>query len=883
MREIWVDVPRMVEDRIEFFWRVEPQTALYHRTAFFLRFPPPIEPASFPDRLLWLMALLCLHPHWTLLRPCRVHLPVRLSAGEKELWLRLLDATVITLEGNRRGNNVERTIEILEEGAPLDPVPSLPERGLCAAAFSGGKDSLLQAGLLTELVPELLLVSTRSAMPPLHDHVTERRRQVMREIVARRPKVTLVEVESDFRSGWRNDFPPTVGYQVAVNELTDTFLYLSALLGAGWARGATHLFLASEAEVQENVELEGRVVQHPHAMYSVVTQTAISALLSQFGMRYGSMISPLRSRQVQQLLWQRYPDLSDLQYSCWRVAENEAACSGCSQCLRIAFGALAIGESPERMGIDLVRLTAAMHRWNARNLDASPLLPGDRVAVELHAQTVRAIAATPVRRFAEALGPRRRTPRGLLAIVRFSRLRRRMLAVSAGPQPGYRPSYLAHVDSLVRDGVASIYAASFPPEASELHEPMRQRGERLARWITEPLERAALEGMLPDQEPVLQVPATRTRVIPVAETLLDGNELRYVTECIESNWVSSEGPFVRRFEEAFAAAAGCRFGVACSSGTAALHLLLATLGLGPGDEVILPAFTMIATANAVTYTGATPVLVDAEPLTWNMDVALVAQKITPRTRAIVAVHTYGHPVDIDPLRSLAAERGLLLVEDAAEGHGAVYRGRSVGSLGDAAIFSFYGNKIVTTGEGGMITTNDERIADLARQLRGHAFSPHRHFWHEHLGFNYRMTNLQASVGLAQTERLEMLVESRRRNARGYSSALARIPGLTLPVERPDVTNVFWMYALLVEETFGCSRNELRRHLASRGIETRSMFIPIHLQPIYRDAFRGQRYPVAETLCRKGLYLPSGPSLSAEEISYVAGQIAEIGAIAQQVR
>src|SRR3954454_22526911 len=190
--------------------------------------------------------------------------------------------------------------------------------------------------------------------------------------------------------------------------------------------------------------------------------------------------------------------------------------------------------------------------------------------------------------------------------------------------------------------------------------------------------------MLPDREPVLELPATRSRVIPVAETLLDGNELRYVTECIQSNWVSSEGPFVRRFEEAFARAAGCRFGVACSSGTGALHVLLASLGLRPGDEVILPAFTMIATANAVAYTGASPVLVDAEPVTWNMDAGLVEQKITSRTRAIVAVHIYGHPADMDPLRSLAADYGLHLIEDAAEGHGAVYRVRNVGSLGHAA-------------------------------------------------------------------------------------------------------------------------------------------------------------------------------------------------------
>ncbi|MGH9422555.1 MAG: DegT/DnrJ/EryC1/StrS family aminotransferase [Thermoanaerobaculia bacterium] len=388
-------------------------------------------------------------------------------------------------------------------------------------------------------------------------------------------------------------------------------------------------------------------------------------------------------------------------------------------------------------------------------------------------------------------------------------------------------------------------------------------------------EWAALDGMLPESEPALKLPPARSRIIPVAETLLDGNELQYVTDCIRSNWVSSEGPYVRRFENAFAAAAGCRFGIACSSGTTALHLLLAAYGLEPGDEVIIPAFTMIATANAVAYTGATPVLVDAEPDTWNIDVDLVKRKITPRTRAIVAVHTYGHPADADPLRALAKKHGLLFLEDAAEAHGAVYRGRSIGSLGDAAIFSFYGNKIVTTGEGGMITTNDEDLAKLARQLRGHAISPQRHFWHEYLGFNYRMTNLQAAVGLAQTERIHALVQKRRENAGSYHERLSAVPGLTLPIEKAGVKNVFWMYAVLVEEAFGLSRNELREALALRGIETRSMFIPIHLQPIYRHLFRGERYPVAEALCRKGLYLPSGPGLSAEEIDFIAGQIAEI--------
>ena len=493
MREIWLEVPRVAGDRLELAWRVEPATALYHRTHAFLRFPPAIDPAVIPDRIWWTIALLCLHAQWPLLRPCRVHLPVRLGAGEKEFWLRLLDAEVVTLEAHRGGSNSERTIEIVEHGAPLAEVQPLPERGRVAAAFSGGKDSLLQAGLLSELASDVFLVTTTSPMPPLHDHVTARRRYVLHEIAARRPRVDLIEIESDLRASWKNDFPPAAGYQVAVNELTDTFLYLSALLVAAWARGATHLFLASEGEVQENVELDGNIVQHPHAMYSVATQSAVSALLSRHGMHSGSLISPLRSHQIQQLLWKRYPDLADLQYSCWRVSEDEATCSGCSQCLRIAFTALAAGESPERMGIDLVKLMAAMGRWEPKP-ERPPLLPGERVAVELHAQTVRSIAATSVRAFANALaaGGRLLRPRGLLAVERFRRLRRRIRHKALGPQPGYRPSYLVHVDPCLRDGVASIYAATFSPDPSALHETMRQRGETLARWIAEPLESDAL-------------------------------------------------------------------------------------------------------------------------------------------------------------------------------------------------------------------------------------------------------------------------------------------------------------------------------------------------------------------------------------------------------
>jgi len=390
-----------------------------------------------------------------------------------------------------------------------------------------------------------------------------------------------------------------------------------------------------------------------------------------------------------------------------------------------------------------------------------------------------------------------------------------------------------------------------------------------------------LERLIPGPEPPLEVqipripveePGTR-RIIPVSDPKLDGNELRYVTQAVQSGWVSSAGRFVREFEEAFAAAVGCRYGVACANGTTALHLALATLGVGPGDEVLIPTFTMIATANAVRYTGATPVLIDAEPETWNLDVARLERRLTPRTRGIVVVHTYGHPVEMDPVLALARRRGLWVVEDAAEAHGARYRDRPCGSLGVAAAFSFYANKIITTGEGGMVTTNDSELARVARRLRDHAFSDERHFWHHYVGYNYRMTNLQAAVGLAQTERFAELVETRRASARLYTELLRKVPGLTLPVEKPWARNVYWMYGLLVEEAFGLSRDDLRRRLARRGIETRTFFIPIHLQPIYYDAAR-ERFPVAEALCRKGLYLPSGATLREDDIRYICQAIAE---------
>lgn len=369
--------------------------------------------------------------------------------------------------------------------------------------------------------------------------------------------------------------------------------------------------------------------------------------------------------------------------------------------------------------------------------------------------------------------------------------------------------------------------------------------------------------------------APRRSIIPVCEPTLGGNEMKYVQQAIETNWISSAGRFIRDFEARFAEICGVKYGIACANGTVAMHLAMATLGLEPGDEVIIPTFTMIATANAVTYCGAKPVLVDMEPGYWQMDLNQVEAKITPRTKAIVPVHIYGHPTDMDPLMALAEKHGIMVIEDAAEAHGAEYKGRRTGGLGHAAGFSFYGNKIITTGEGGMVTTNDRELAQLAWNLRDHAFSHERHFWHKFVGFNYRMTNLQAAVGLAQVEQLDGFVASRRRNAAEYNCRLHGIPGIRTPAEAPWAKNVYWMYGIMVDEAeYGMSRDALRQVLADHGIETRTFFIPMHCQPVYWQQFKGERYPVAEDLCKRGFYLPSASSLSLDEIEYVAGVIRE---------
>jgi perosamine synthetase len=361
--------------------------------------------------------------------------------------------------------------------------------------------------------------------------------------------------------------------------------------------------------------------------------------------------------------------------------------------------------------------------------------------------------------------------------------------------------------------------------------------------------------------------------LPVAEPFLGELELRYVSECVLSGWVSSAGPFVARFEEQFAAFCGCRHAVATSNGTTALHLALVALGIGPGDEVVVPTLTFIATANAVTYTGARPVFVESERSTWNIDPERVAAAITPRTKAIVPVHLYGHPAKMDALLEMAHEHGLFIVEDAAEAHGATYRGRPVGGMGDAGTFSFYGNKIVTTGEGGMVVCDDDDLAERLRMLRDHGTTPGRRYHHPVVGFNYRLTNLQAALGVAQMERLDEILAAKHRIASRYGAALEQVPGITLPPEQPWAQNVYWLYSILVDEgEFGLSRDELMGRLDAAGVETRPVFPPVHTQP----AYTGGSYPVAEELAARGLSLPSAVGLRDDEIDRVVDVIARQG-------
>jgi perosamine synthetase len=368
-------------------------------------------------------------------------------------------------------------------------------------------------------------------------------------------------------------------------------------------------------------------------------------------------------------------------------------------------------------------------------------------------------------------------------------------------------------------------------------------------------------------------------MIPVNEPLIGEKEIEYVQDCLRTGWISSAGKYLERFEQAWAEYCGMQYGIAVSNGTTALHVAIACLDLQPGDEVILPTFTIISCAQAVTYNGAVPVLVDSDPRTWCMDVNQVADKITPRTRAIMPVHIYGHPVDMDPIRSLAKQHGLIVIEDAAEAHGAQYlsnRGQPnqawhrCGGLSDISVFSFYANKLVTTGEGGMVLTNDPVIAEKARGLRNLCFRPERRFYHTQLGFNFRLTNLQAAIGLAQVERMPETVAKKRWIGEYYNNRLKRFSKVQLPVEEPWARQVYWMYGMVLDEITGFSAADFAKKLFEKGIETRPFFLGMHEQPVFTEQglFKGEVYPVAERIARQGLYLPSGLTLTEAQLKQV---------------
>jgi perosamine synthetase len=369
--------------------------------------------------------------------------------------------------------------------------------------------------------------------------------------------------------------------------------------------------------------------------------------------------------------------------------------------------------------------------------------------------------------------------------------------------------------------------------------------------------------------------------IPVAAPALNGNEKAYVLDCLESTWISSSGKYLDRFEAAFAEFCGVKHAVACSNGTTALHLALVSLGVGPDDEVIVPTLTFVATANTVTYCGARPVFVDAEPETWTIDPAAIEAKITPRTRGIIPVHLFGHPADMDAIRAIARRHGLFVLEDAAQAHGAEYRGRRAGSLGDAATFSFFGNKIVTTGEGGMVTTDDASIAERMRLLRTHGMDPDRRYWHPVIGYNYRMTNLAAAIGLAQLERVHWQLDRRQEIAAWYREALGlgQAEVLTGQAERPWVRHAWWMFSVLVSGE-GADRDGVMEILSQRGIETRPIVHPLHTLPPYRAATRDERFPVAEAIARSGINLPTWAGLTRAQVHVVSEALLECLATAR---
>lgn len=356
--------------------------------------------------------------------------------------------------------------------------------------------------------------------------------------------------------------------------------------------------------------------------------------------------------------------------------------------------------------------------------------------------------------------------------------------------------------------------------------------------------------------------------ISIAVPVFNGNEKKYLNECIDTGWVSANGRFVDEFQSGFADFCGSKYALACSNGTVTLHLALLALNIGPGDEVIMPALTYIATANAVAYCGATPVFVDSEPDTWNISPEAIEKAITPRTKAIIPVHLYGLPSNMTQIMAIAKKHGIPVIEDAAEAHGAKWDGKVVGSIGDVGSFSFFGNKIITSGEGGMLVTDDADLMSRMKLLRSQGVDPNKRYWHLECAYNYRMTNMQAAVGLGQLENIQWHLQNRQRIAQLYKKHLAGMEDLITAQSVPaEATHSYWMYTIMLTDQVKKERDEVMRAMEACNIEMRPAFYPMHIMPPYYD--NSLNLPNAEKIGARGINLPTHALLEEEHIAYIA--------------
>lgn len=359
------------------------------------------------------------------------------------------------------------------------------------------------------------------------------------------------------------------------------------------------------------------------------------------------------------------------------------------------------------------------------------------------------------------------------------------------------------------------------------------------------------------------------KFLPIAEPSIGTQELNNVTNCVKSTWISSIGKYIDSFENNFADYCGTKYGVSVSNGTMALFLALRSIQIKAGDEVIIPNLTFIATANAITYLGAKPILVDCEKDTWNLDVSKIEQAITDKTKAIIPVHLYGHPCNMDAIMNIAIKNNIMVIEDAAEAHGAEYKGKKVGSIGNIGCFSFYGNKTITTGEGGICITNSKLLYNKMKLLKDHGMSKRKRYWHNIIGYNFRMTNIQAAIGCAQLEKIDQFIKKKRKNAFLYNSILKECSHIVLPPEKRWAKNTYWLYSILINNT---NIDDLVIKLRNKNIDSRRFFYPINIQPPYKQ--KGE-FEVSNSLSQRGLSLPSSVNLKTNEIRYISKTLLDL--------